>query len=72
MEVSSGDSSHTPLCLGGECLSLIVTSGSYNDLITMYVSGLGGGSSKLALLLRLFLNLCNLLSLLRRSTDLHS
>ena len=38
----------------------------------MYVGSAGGGRGQLGLFLRLFLNLCNLLTLLRRSRDFHA
>ena len=72
VEVGGGDGSHPPLRLGGESLPLIVGGCRDNYLVPMFVGGAGGGCCQLRLLLGLLLDLCNLLSLLRGSRNLHS
>ena len=72
VKVGGRDGPHPPLGLGGESGSLIVGGGCYDNLVSMFVDGLCGGSCDLTLFLCLFLNLCNLLALLRWSTDLHT
>ncbi len=72
VEVGGGDGPHTPLCLGGESLTFIVAGCCDDDLVSMFVDSASGGGCQLRLLLCLLLNLCNLLALLRGSTDLHA
>ena len=72
VKVRGGDGSHSPLGLGGEGRSLVVGRRRDDDFIAVFVDGFGGCGSDLTLFLGLFLDLCNLLSLLRGGTDLHA
>ena len=72
MKVSGRNGSYPPFRLGREGGALKVGGSRDNDLISVFVDGACGGGSDLTLLFRLFFNLCDLLSLLRRSTDLHT
>lgn len=72
MKVGSRDGPDTPLSLGRECLSLVVGGcGDYN-FISMFIDCASGGGCDLTLFFGLFLDLCYLLSLLGRRTDLHA
>lgn len=62
---------HSPFCLGGEGLPLIVGGSGDNDLISMLVDSACGGGRYLALLLCLLLYFCYLLPLLGGGTDFH-
>lgn len=72
VKVSGRYSPHTPLCLGRKCCPLVIRGCRDDYLISVFVDSTSGGGCDLTLLLRLFLDLCNLLSLLRGSADLHS
>ena len=60
VEVGGRDGPDTPLCLGGECLPLVVGRGGHNDLVSVLIDGPCGGGRDLTLLLGLLLYLCNL------------
>lgn len=62
----------SPFRLRGEGLCLVVGGGGGDDLVSVFVDGAGLCGCELRLLLRLFLDLGDLLSLLRRGGDLHA
>ena len=64
VEVGCRYCSHSPLSFRGEGLSLIVTGGGYNDLVSMFVYSSCGCRCQLTLFLGLFFYFCYLLSLL--------
>ena len=72
VKVGGRDGSNPPLRFRRECLPLIVAGCRDDYLIAVFVGGAGGGCRQLGLLLCLFLNLGNLLSLLGGGRDLHS
>lgn len=72
VEVGGRDCPHTPLRSRRESRPLIVAGGSDDDLVPVFVDGACGGGRQLALFLGLLLDLCDLLPLLRGSTDLHA
>ena len=72
VEVGGRDGSNSPLRCRRERLPLIVAGCRDDYLIAVFVGGAGGGCRQLGLLLRLFLNLGNLLPLLGGGRDLHS
>ena len=72
VEICGRDCSYPPFSLRWEGCCLIVTGRWSDNLITMFIDSTCGGGSKLWLLLGLFFNLCNLLTLCRRSRDLHT
>ena len=63
MEIGGGDGPDPPLRLRRECLRLVVARGGRDDLIAVFVDGDGRGGRQLRLLLRLLLDLGNLLPL---------
>ena len=72
VKVGSRYCSHSPLCLRRECSSLVIWCRRDDNLIPMFVDCSSGGRCNLTLFFCLFLDLSYLLSLLRRSTDLHA
>ena len=72
VEVGGGYRTHSPLGLRGEGLPLVVTGGSDDNLVAVFVDGACGGGCELRLFLGLLLDLCDLLALLRGSTDFHT
>ena len=72
VEVGGGDCPDTPLGLGGERLTLVVAGCRGDDFVAVLVDGACRGGGQLRLLLRLLLDLGNLLPLSRRCRDLHA
>ena len=70
VEVGSADGADTPVRLGAKRRLLVGGRGGDDELIAVHVGGLGGDGCHLARLLRLLLDLGNLLALLRGRGDL--
>ena len=72
VKVGSGNGADTPLCLGRESGSLVITGGWHDNLIPVNVGCFGGRGGELWLILGLLLDLRDLLTLLGRSWNLHT
>ena len=64
--------SHSPLGFRRERVALVITRRRHDDFVAVNVRRFGRGCCQLRLILRLLLDFSDLLSLLRRSGDLHT